>query len=131
MSALEDAARDSGDGWGRVIVAFQPNRYNRIAEMWQEYRDAFVGADVVVITEIYPSGTTPIPGVTGRLIVNAVVDAHPRVRVLWLPGRDDVVSFLAGEVGQGDVCISMGCGDVASLPSEVLARLAERATVAS
>ena len=109
-----------------MIVAFQPNRYNRIAEMWQEYRDAFVGADVVVITEIYPSGTTPIPGVTGRLIVNAVVDAHPRARVLWLPGREDVVSFLAGEVGMGDVCISMGCGDIASLPEEVLARRAAR-----
>ena len=91
IAAVIAAARDSGDGWGRVIVAFQPNRYNRIAEMWQEYRDAFVGADVVVITEIYPSGTTPIPGVTGRLIVNAVVDAHPRARVLWLPRREDVV----------------------------------------
>ncbi len=100
IAAVIAAARDSGDGWGRVVVAFQPNRYNRIAEMWQEYRDAFVGADVVVITEIYPSGTTPIPGVTGRLIVNAVVDAHPRARVLWLPRREDVVSFLAGEVGQ-------------------------------
>ena len=40
--------------------------------MWREYADAFVGADVVVITDIYPSGTTPIPGVTGKLIVNAV-----------------------------------------------------------
>ncbi len=126
IAAVIAAARDSGDGWGRVIVAFQPNRYNRIAEMWQEYRDAFVGADVVVITEIYPSGTTPIPGVTGRLIVNAVVDAHPRARVLWLPRREDVVSFLAGEVGGGDVCISMGCGDIASIPEEVLARRAAR-----
>ena len=61
------AARDSGDGWRRVVVAFQPNRFNRIAEMWRDYADAFVGADVVVLTEIYPSGTTPIPGVTGRL----------------------------------------------------------------
>ena len=126
IAAVIAAARESGDGWARVIVAFQPNRYNRIAEMWQEYRDAFVGADVVVITQIYPSGTTPIPGVTGRLIVNAVVDAHPRARVLWLPRRDDVVSFLAGEVGHGDVCISMGCGDIASLPEEVLARRAAR-----
>ncbi len=80
IAAVVAAARDSGDGWQRVVVAFQPNRFNRIAEMWQEYADAFVGADVVVITDIYPSGTTPIPGVTGKLIVNAVVDAHPRAR---------------------------------------------------
>ena len=77
-----------------------------------------------VLTEIYPSGTTPIPGVTGRLIVNAVLDAHPTARVVWLPRRDDLVSFLAGEVGPGDVCISMGCGDIATLPEEILARRA-------
>ena len=128
IAAVIAAARDSGDGWRRVIVAFQPNRFNRIAEMWREYADAFVGADVVVITDIYPSGTTPIPGVSGKLIVNAVVDAHPRARVVWLPRRDDVVSFLAGEVGPGDVCISMGCGDIATLPDEILAR---RATLRS
>ena len=38
------AARDSGDGWQRVVVAFQPNRFNRIAEMWRDYADAFDGA---------------------------------------------------------------------------------------
>jgi UDP-N-acetylmuramate--alanine ligase len=82
---------------------------------------------VVVLTEIYPSGTTPIPGVTGKLVVNAVLDRHPDARVVWLPGRDDVVEFLAREVSEGDVCISMGCGDIAALPDEVLARRAERA----
>jgi UDP-N-acetylmuramate--alanine ligase len=64
--------------------------------------------------------------VTGQLIVDAVLDAHPTARVVWLPRREDLVSFLAGEVGGGDVCISMGCGDVASLPDEVLARRRER-----
>jgi UDP-N-acetylmuramate--alanine ligase len=126
IAAVIAAARDSGDGWQRVVVAFQPNRFNRIAEMWRDYADAFVGADVAVITEIYASGTTPIPGVTGRLIVNAVLDAHPRARVVWLPRRADLVSFLAGEVGPGDVCISMGCGDIATLPEEILARRAQR-----
>ena len=126
IAAVVAAARESGDGWQRVVVAFQPNRFNRIAEMWADYADAFVGADVTVITDIYPSGTTPIPGVTGKLVVNAIVDAHPRARVVWLPRRDDVVSFLAGEVGPGDVCISMGCGDIATLPDEILARRAER-----
>ena len=118
------AARDSGDGWSRVVVAFQPNRFNRIVEMWRDYADAFVGADVVVITDVYASGTTPIPGVTGKLIVNAVLDAHPLARVLWLPRREDMVSFLAGETVPGDVCISMGCGDIATLPEEILARRA-------
>jgi UDP-N-acetylmuramate--alanine ligase len=121
IDAVLRGARDSGDGWQRVIAVFQPNRYNRMAEMWHEYADAFTAADVVVLTEIFASGTVPIPGVTGKLVVNAVLDAHPSSRVVWLPRRDDLVTFLSREVRAGDVCISMGCGDIASLPDEVLA----------
>jgi UDP-N-acetylmuramate--alanine ligase len=120
IAAVIAAARGSGDGWTRVVAVFQPNRYNRIAEMWHEYHSAFVGADVVVLTDVYPSGTVPIPGVTGKLLVNAVTEAHPEQRVVWLPRRDDLVAFLRDEVRAGDVCISMGCGDIATLPSEVL-----------
>ncbi len=92
-----------------------------MAEMWQDYADAFAAADVVVLTDIYPSGTEPIPGITGKLVVNAVLDAHPSTRVVWLPRRDDLVHYLAQHVREGDVCVSMGCGDIASLPDEVLA----------
>jgi UDP-N-acetylmuramate--alanine ligase len=121
IDAVLRAARDSGDGWQRVVAVFQPNRYNRMAEMWREYADAFVAADLVVLTDIYPSGTQPIPGVTGKLVVNAVLERHPTARVVWLPRRDELVSYLAANVRDGDVCVSMGCGDIASLPDEVLA----------
>jgi UDP-N-acetylmuramate--alanine ligase len=97
--------------------------------LWPEYASAFTAADLVVLTDIYPSGTTPLPGVTGKLVVNAVLDAHPETRVVWLPQRDDLVEFLAREVRHGDVCISMGCGDVAALPDEVISRRAELAAV--
>jgi UDP-N-acetylmuramate--alanine ligase len=120
IDAVIRAARESGDGWQRVVAVFQPNRFHRIAEMWQEYALAFTRADVVVLTDIYASGTVPIPGVTGKLIVNAITEADPGRRVVWLPRREDLVAFLAGEVRSGDVCISMGCGDIATLPSEVL-----------
>ncbi len=120
IAAVLRAARSSGDGWRRVIAVFQPNRFNRIAEIWSEYADAFVDADVVVITDIFSSGTTPIPGVSGKLIVNAITEAHPGQRVVWLPRRDDLINFVSREAGDGDVCISMGCGDIASFPSEVL-----------
>jgi UDP-N-acetylmuramate--alanine ligase len=124
IAAVLAAARGSGDGWRRVIAVFQPNRYNRMVTMWPEYRDAFVHADLVVLTEIFPSGTTPIPGVTGKLVVNAVLDAHPDTHVVWLPRRRDLVDFVAGELREGDVCISMGCGDIATFPEEVLGRRA-------
>jgi UDP-N-acetylmuramate--alanine ligase len=121
IDAVLRAARDSGDGWRRVVAVFQPNRFHRIADMWADYRDSFVAADLVVVTDVYASGTTPIPGVTGKLILNAVLDAHPTTRAAWLPRREDLVAYLAREVRDGDVCVSMGCGDVASLPDEVLA----------
>ena len=119
IAAVLAAARGSGDPWRRVIAVFQPNRYNRISEIWEQYADAFGDADIVVLTDIFASGTTPIPGVTGKLIVNAVTEAHPEQRVVWLPRREDLVSFVAGEARDGDVCLSMGCGDIASFPSEV------------
>ncbi len=120
IDSVLTGARDSGDGWNRFIAVFQPNRFNRISEIWRDYADAFGQADLVVLTEIFASGTTPIPGITGKLIVNAVTEAHPELRVIWLPDRSDLVSFVAKEARSGDVVISMGCGDIASFPSEVL-----------
>jgi UDP-N-acetylmuramate--alanine ligase len=125
IAAVLAAARRSGDGWKRVIAVFQPNRYNRMAVMWPEYQHAFVDADLVVLTEIFSSGTTPIPGVSGKLVVNAVLDAHPDTQLAWMPRRDDLVDFLARRLRDGDVCISMGCGDIATLPVEVQSRRSE------
>ena len=88
--------------WQRVDRGFQPNRYNRIAEIWADYADAFVDADIVVLTDIYPSGTAPIPGVTGKLLVNAVTEAHPRAapRVAAPPGRPRRVRAERGAAGR-------------------------------
>lgn len=121
INAVLASARESGDSWRRVIAVFQPNRFNRMAEIWQDYAECFHHADMVVITDIYASGTTPIPGVTGKLVVNAVVEADRERRVVWMPRRDQLIEFLAQELADGDVCISMGCGDIATLPDEVLA----------
>jgi len=128
ISAVMSAARDSGDAWRRVVAVFQPNRFNRMALMWQDYANAFVDADVVVLTEIYASGTAPIPGITGKLLVNAVLEANPRAHVVWMPRRHDLVEYLSRQLREGDVCISMGCGDIATLPDEVLVRRAELRT---
>ena len=118
--AVLRGARDATDNWGRVVAVFQPNRFNRMSVMSGAYADAFGDADVVVITDIYSSGTTPIPGVTGKLVVDAIEKSHPGKRVEWIAQRDDLVSFLASHLINGDLCISMGCGDVAQLPDEVI-----------
>lgn len=122
ISSVLEGARDSSDSWKRIVAVFQPNRYNRMAVLSPAYADAFVAADLVVITDVYASGTTPIPGVTGKLVVNAILDSNPRAQVVWLPERAQLVNYLATELGSGDLCISMGCGDIADLPDEIVAR---------
>jgi UDP-N-acetylmuramate--alanine ligase len=104
IAVVIDAARGSGDDWRRVVAVFQPNRFRRMAVMSPEYRDAFSGADLAVITEIYPSGYAPIPGVTGRLVVDAV--GRPPDLDASDPAAE-LIEFLAGELTDGDVCISM------------------------
>ena len=56
-----------------------------------------------------------------------MLDAHPRARVVWLPRREDLVPFLADELRAGDLCLTLGAGDITSLPDELLARLEGRA----
>jgi len=118
--AVLRGARDATDAWSRVVAVFQPNRFNRMSVMSSAYADAFGDADVVVVTDIYSSGTTPIPGVTGKLVVDAIKNNHPGKRVEWIAQREELVSFLASTLTSGDLCISMGCGDVAQLPDEVI-----------
>lgn len=121
IDAVLTAARTSGDGWSRVVAVFQPNRFNRMATMSDEYGDAFGSADLIVLADIYASGTTPIPGVTGRLVVDAVLARRPDVDVVYEPDRNALASTVSGLLRPGDVCISMGCGDVENLPREIIA----------
>lgn len=120
IAAVISAAKTSDDQWDRIVAVFQPNRYNRMAVMSEEYVNAFVDADVIVITDIYASGTQKIEGVTGRLVVEAVLQAHPNAQVFWHAERDSLAEFVNQLVQSGDVCISMGCGDIEDLPHELL-----------
>ncbi len=126
VSAALDAAR--AGGWSRVVCCFQPHRYSRTATLWPSFADAFVNADVLILTGIYPAGEAPRPGVTGKLIVDAVLDAHPRQRVVWLPTLDDTAAYLASMLRPGDLCITLGAGDLTTVPDRVLAQLEARST---
>jgi UDP-N-acetylmuramate--alanine ligase len=111
-------------GWERVVCVFQPHRPTRIRDLWREFADAFLDADVVVITEVYvPVGQVPIPGVTGHLIVEAVTEAHPEAPVAWLPTRDELRAWLLAELRPGDLCLTLNAGDLTTLPDELLAAL--------
>jgi UDP-N-acetylmuramate--alanine ligase len=118
------AARDGG--WRRVVAVFQPHRYSRTAALWPEFADAFGDADLLAVTDVYPAGEEPRPGVSGKLVVDAVLDAHPRQRLAYLPRRQDVVAYLAAELRPGDLCLTLGAGDLTSLPAELQDVLAAR-----
>ena len=109
----------------RVIAVFQPHRYARTLALWRELGASLVEADVVVVTDVYGADQQPIPGVTGKLVVDGISDADRSVRVVYVPRRADAVSFLASEVRPGDLVVTMGCGDVWMLGDAALERIAE------
>ena len=118
VAAALSAARDGH--WRRVVCVFQPHRFSRTATLWRDFADAFTESDVLVITDIYSAGEAPRPGISAKLIVDAVLDAHPSQRVAYLPARADVVRYLHTILRPGDVCLTLGAGDLTSLPDELL-----------
>jgi UDP-N-acetylmuramate--alanine ligase len=84
--------------------------------LWKDFADAFVDADVVVLTDIYPAGETPQPGVSGRLVLRAVLDAHPDTAAVYLPRHHDVVAHALRFARPGDVVLTLGAGDLTTVP---------------
>ena len=120
IEAVLQAARSHPLATGRLIAVFQPNRFHRVAAMADSYADCFTNADLVVITDVYASGTERIDGVTGELVVNAVRQHHPNADVLWAPQRKDIVTAVSSYLRPGDICVSMGCGDIETFPDDLL-----------
>ena len=109
-----------GPGYRRTVAVLQPHRYSRTQVMWRGLGESLAGADVAVITDVYPASEDPIPGVTGKLLVEALTEAAPTKRVVYLPRHHDVVQFLAGEVRPGDVVLTLGAGDITMVADETL-----------
>ena len=108
---------------GRLVAVFQPNRYHRIAAMAHEFAECFSAADIVVIGDIYASGTAPIPGVTGQLVADAVRPHHQSGSVHYVESRRELPRFVASLLRSGDVVVSMGCGDIEAFPRQAMAEL--------
>jgi UDP-N-acetylmuramate--alanine ligase len=119
VDAMIRAAREGG--WERVVAVFQPHRYSRTAALWRDFADAFTGADALVLTDVYPAGEQPQPGVSGRLVLRAVLDAHPDQAVTYLPRRADLVAHVPRLARPGDVVLTLGAGDLTTAPDEWLA----------
>jgi UDP-N-acetylmuramate--alanine ligase len=107
-------------GWDRVVAVFQPHRFSRTAALAPEFGTAFVDADVLVVTDIYSAGERPVPGVSGRLVADAVRDQDPRLPVTYAAGWEELRQTVAAELRPGDLCLTLGAGDLTTLPDQLL-----------
>jgi UDP-N-acetylmuramate--alanine ligase len=121
IAATLAAARRGG--WRRIVAVFQPHRYSRVAALAPDFGHAFVDADVIVLTGIYAAGEAPRPGVSSKLVLDAILDAHPATTAAYLPERAALIAYLRRILEPGDCCISLGAGDLTSLPDELIAEL--------
>jgi UDP-N-acetylmuramate--alanine ligase len=119
-AAIETAKQGS---WRRVIAVFQPHRYSRTASIGPQFGDAFAAADAVVLTDVYPAGEQPVPGVTGRVVLHAVLDRHPELAVTYLPRRADLANVPKRLARPGDLVLTLGAGDLTTMPDVWLGRL--------
>lgn len=97
---------------GRLHVAFQPHRYSRTQALAADFGPAFAAADTVSVTDIFPAGEVPVPGVTGKTVVSSIEAASPGVDAAYVSNRHELTSRLLGLVQPGDMVITMGAGDI-------------------
>jgi UDP-N-acetylmuramate--alanine ligase len=115
------AARDIA-GSAKVIAVFQPHLYSRTRIFAGDFGAALGLADEAVVLDVYAAREDPEPGVTGRLVADAV----PGGRALFLPDRTQVAPVIAAVAAPGDVVLTMGAGDVTTLGPQLLEAVGRR-----
>ncbi|WP_374031139.1 UDP-N-acetylmuramate--L-alanine ligase [Bdellovibrio bacteriovorus] len=103
----------------RLVVFFQPHRYSRTQHCWHDFTTAFMEADQVLLTDIYPAGEAPIPGVTSEKLASEMKHEHAQYFV-----RDEkATQKILGMLKEGDVFVTLGAGDGWKLGLDVLNQL--------
>jgi len=120
LKATLNAAKD---GFGRrVIAVFQPHRYSRTQALLGELSTAFYQADRLFVTEIYPAGEAPIPGVSGRQIADGVA-GHGHRHVTYVADKSELAKAVLDQATAGDMVLTLGAGDIWRVGEEILDRL--------
>lgn len=103
----------ANEGWRnrRIVAVFQPHLYSRTEDFKEEFARSFFNADVLVITDIFPSRETPRPGVTGRMVAD-LAEHYGHRHVRYVEDKKDLPDVLTELTQPGDVVITMGAGDV-------------------
>ena len=111
---------------GRITALFQPHRYTRTRDLWEEFTHAFPDADRVVITDIYAASEEPIPEIDGRRLAEAIGEAgHPAIS--YGGSLDDIQRGWPDRFEQGELVLTLGAGDISALGPKLLAAIDARA----
>jgi UDP-N-acetylmuramate--alanine ligase len=110
LAAAIEAARSQSPA--RLVVCFQPHLYSRTAALARRFGEALATADEAVVTEIYPAREQPVPGVTAKLVVDAVAERRPGMPLAYEPTLEEAADYLRARVRAGDMILTVGAGDV-------------------
>lgn len=104
---------------GKVYTLFQPHRYSRTQQSWNEFLRVFEDTDYLCLTDIYAASEKPVPGITGEALFKAIV--HPSKE--FVPTIDDAVGVISPKLLPGDLIVCLGAGSVGAMPEKFLKAL--------
>ena len=113
-------AAASSLGYKHVDVVFQPHRYSRLQALCDDFADAFANADKLLLIDVFSAGEMPIPGVTSKMLADTVRAKHPGKEVVYCSSRLELNEELEKMVGEGDLLLTMGAGDVTTVGPEFI-----------
>jgi UDP-N-acetylmuramate--alanine ligase len=117
IAATLAAARGAFPG-RRIVLAFQPHRFTRTRDSFEDFVRVLSDADVLVLTEVYPAGEAPIVAADGRSLARALRVAG-RVEPVFVERVDEVPQAIQDAVRPGDVVITMGAGSIGAVASRL------------
>ena len=120
IRATLDAAKNIWER--RLVVVFQPHRYTRTRDLFKDFLTAFNQADLLLLTDIYPAGEDPLPGVSGETLCHEIRE-HGHKNVYYHPQKEETVDALTQLLQPGDVVITLGAGNIWQLGEQLLQHL--------
>ena len=117
MAATLAAARGAFPG-RRIVLAFQPHRYTRTRDLFEDFVRVLSTADALVLAEVYPAGETPIVAADGRSLARAVRVAG-KVEPVFVEDVAQMGAAIRRVARDGDVVVTMGAGSIAAVPAQL------------
>ncbi|MGA7982965.1 MAG: UDP-N-acetylmuramate--L-alanine ligase [Chromatiaceae bacterium] len=117
LAATLDAARNGWPG-RRLVLVFQPHRYTRTQEQFEDFVKVLSSADVLVLCDVYPAGEAPIPGADGRSLSRAI-RVRGEVDPVFVQDLEEVPTVLGNLLQDGDLVLTLGAGDIGALAARL------------